>query len=291
MVDINVAIKVMYDQNAHREVKALSKLSHPNITELYEFIEMAEVEAIVMEFVDGEELYAKLERGRLNELEAKNLFYQLCQAIDYCHKKGIVHRDVKLENILVTKDNQVKLCDFGLATEISEELIDEYCGSVCYTAPEILKFQPYDGKTSDVWSLGVVLYSMLTGYLPFAMESANTCFSLSDNDRATRLQILEGVYHIPDYIQGDSREIIQKCLAPVPVRISLSEILTHSWFQDVVPHTSQLHYDELSGYIEKLLKAGMSQRKLKRYFAGTPDPIHGLLKCLQRRSSFNKSGV
>lgn len=288
MVDINVAIKVMYDQNANREVKSLSKLCHPNITELYEFIEMAELKAIVMEFVDGEELYSKLERGHLNEQEAKYLFYQLCVAIDYCHKNGIVHRDVKLENILVTKDNQVKLCDFGLAAEISEDLLDEYCGSVCYTAPEILKFQPYDGRKSDVWSLGVVLYSMLTGYLPFAMDSANTCFSISDNDRATRLQILEGVYHIPDYIHGGSREIIQKALSPMTSRISLPEILTHSWFQNVsVPF--QMDHDEMSDCIDKLVKAGLSLRKLKRYLAGKPDAVHGFLKCLHKRKGLQKS--
>lgn len=278
MVDIKVAIKVIHDQKETSEVRSLSALHHPNITELYEYIGTSELKAIVMEFVDGEELYARLERGRLCESEAKFLFYQLCLAVDHCHRNQIAHRDVKLENILVTKSNQVKLCDFGLAAEISDSLMDDYCGSVCYTAPEILKFIPYDGRKSDIWSLGIVLFSMLTGHLPFAMDSSEVSES---KDRSTRLRILEGVYHIPSYIQGDSKELIRRALAPVTTRIVMSEILQHSWFQDV-SISIDIDYDGSKYCIQRLIEAGLSIEKLKEVQSEQPDKLHGLLKHLNK---------
>lgn len=285
LVDIKVAIKVMEDLSGTEEVESLSKMSHQNITELYEYIEDLNVHAIVMEFVDGEELYSRLERGKLCESEAKYLFYQLCLALDHCHRQGVAHRDVKLENILVTKDNQVKLCDFGLSTPITGQLLEDFCGSVCYTAPEILKFNPYDGRKSDVWSLGIVLFSMLTGYLPFSLDSGGSCASITDRDRTTRLHILEGVYHIPDYVKGDSSDLILRALSPVGTRISVTEILNHPWFRDAsVP--SPFPAVSIDYCIERLVAAGLSRDKLKRaYLAGTPDSINGLLRCVCQRNS------
>ncbi len=122
-----------------------------------------------MEYVNGGDLLSYIrKRRRLTEPIAKNIFKQIINAIQHLHSQYIVHRDVKLENILIDSNNLVKLCDFGVSKEIKKgDMLTNKCGTLAYIAPEILKGNKYEGFGVDIWSAGVVLYAMLSGTVPF----------------------------------------------------------------------------------------------------------------------------
>lgn len=266
------------------EVRVQQRLQHPNIVQIFEYIDIDGLKAIIMEHVDGDELYTRLDRRQaaLPEAECKMLVYQLCQALLYCHDEGVVHRDVKLENILIEKgSSRLKLCDFGLATNMQKDLLKDYCGSIYYTAPEILKFCPYDGRKSDTWSAGVVMFAMITGYLPFTGDN-ESCASMEDVDRATKIRVLEGIFHIPENVSPEARDLLGKILVPASARISLGAILTHPWLQKVELHMS-IGHDEaaLEMVVKKLVQAGFDESRLRRAVKDRiPCPINGLIKCL-----------
>ena len=128
-----------------------------------------------MEYVGTTSLqsYLKSKTSRkLEELEAKRVFRQLCQGINYCHNKNIVHRDIKLENILLDDESNVKVIDFGFSICIPpEKSLTIFCGTPSYMSPEIVSKLQYKGCPSDVWALGVVLYALLCGRFPFRGRS------------------------------------------------------------------------------------------------------------------------
>lgn len=152
-----------------QEVVILKKTRHRNIVRLYEFFETQKHILFVIELCAGGDLlnYVR-KRRKLKEDVAKCIFKQIIMALGYCHSKSILHRDIKLDNILLDSNGEVKICDFGVSKIVKkDEIITEQCGTPAYIAPEILRDRGYTGFAVDIWSAGVVLYAMLFGTVPF----------------------------------------------------------------------------------------------------------------------------
>ena len=174
-----VAIKILRDQYAHnaefvarfeREAQGVAQLSHARMVQIFDHGRDGDVHYIVMEFVEGEDLKTHLRHaGPLEEAEARRIAAQVCEVLEYAHEMGIVHRDIKPQNILLTRDGQVKVTDFGIARALASTTITEtgtVLGSVQYLSPEQARGLGV-GRSADLYSLGVVLYEALTGGLPF----------------------------------------------------------------------------------------------------------------------------
>jgi serine/threonine protein kinase len=155
-----------------REAKAAAALSHPHICTVHEINEEEREPFIVMEYVDGQSLREKIRKGALEQAVALDIAMQVAEGLDEAHKKGIIHRDIKPGNIMVTDKGTAKVMDFGLAKIFGSSLITQEAmtmGTVAYMSPEQAEGAPLDQRT-DVWSLGIVLYEMVTGQLPFKGE-------------------------------------------------------------------------------------------------------------------------
>lgn len=227
-----------------REIGTLKLLKHPNVVRLHEVLASKTKIYMVLEYVTGGELFDRISnRGRLSEVQGRKLFQQLIDGVSYCHHKGVFHRDLKLENVLVDAKGNIKISDFGLSAlpqhYRDDGLLHTTCGSPNYVAPEILANRGYDGATADIWSCGVILYVILTGYLPF-----------DDRNLAVLYQkIFKGDCHIPKWISPGARNMMRRILDPNPVtRITMAGIKADEWFkQDYTPATPD---DEEDIYID-----------------------------------------
>ncbi|CAN3484762.1 serine/threonine-protein kinase Kin4p [Diutina catenulata] len=222
----------------HREINSLKMLSHPNIVNLVEVMKSGKYIGIVLEYCSGGELFDYiLHHKYLKEQVAKKLFAQLVSGVDYMHAKGLVHRDLKLENLLLDKHKNVIISDFGFVNSYrSDDLMKTSCGSPCYAAPElVLSQQRYHGRKVDIWSLGVILYAMLAGYLPFDDDPEN-----EDGSDIVRLYqyICKTPLTFPEYVSPLARDLLRKIIVPDPKkRIDMPQIMTHPWLQ---PHAQML---------------------------------------------------
>ncbi|WFD35209.1 hypothetical protein MCUN1_002059 [Malassezia cuniculi] len=206
-----------------REIHHHRRLQHPNIVQLFEVLETESSIWLVAELCSGGELYDYLvERGTIPEPEARVLFGQLCLAVAHIHSLGIVHRDLKLENILLDAQRNVKLSDFGFSREFEPRMfMDTRCGTTAYAAPEMLSGKRYLGESVDIWSLGIILFVLLCGYLPFD----------DDDERVMRHHIIKSPVMIPISISSDAQALIHSILQKDPSRRpSIRGILSHSWF-------------------------------------------------------------
>ncbi|TPX30896.1 hypothetical protein SmJEL517_g05643 [Synchytrium microbalum] len=216
-----VAIKIVDKIHAPAVIREASHvetwrhLHHPNIVQLYEVLTTETKIYMVTEWVSGGEVFDYVvQRGKLDDtgLESRRIFRQIVEAVGYCHEKSFVHRDLKLENILLTDDLQIKVIDFGFTREYNERrLLDTYCGSVAYAAPEMISGKKYSGPQADVWSLGVILYTLLCGYLPFD----------DDNDANIHKKILDVEFDTPSILKLEASE-----------RLTIPSILAHPWLSD-----------------------------------------------------------
>ena len=187
-----------------------------------------------MEYIGKTSLYSYLKtkpQNKIEENELKRLFKQLCEGIRYCHEKQIVHRDIKLDNILLDDDKQqVKIIDFGFSVVTPpERRLSIFCGTPSYMAPEIVSKCQYRGSPSDIWSLGIVFYALLCGKLPFrgiVVEGIVfvTVVGLDEKDLFTKIK--KGKYDIPSHVSSEATEIIQKMLCIKPEdRVNISDVL------------------------------------------------------------------
>ena len=158
-------------KSVKREVKLLKMMSHNYIIKLHETYETNHHINIIMEYVGGPSLYTYLKsqpNKRLDEQEAKRIFKQITEALQYCHKKCITHRDIKLENLLMDEEKNIKLIDFGFSTCMpNDKKTKMFCGTPSYMAPEIVLKKEYCGPPADIWALGVLLFALLCGYFPY----------------------------------------------------------------------------------------------------------------------------
>jgi serine/threonine-protein kinase HSL1 (negative regulator of Swe1 kinase) len=178
---------------------------------------------LVLEYVEGGELFDYVSKnGPLPEEEAVRLFRQIIAALGYCHRFNICHRDLKPENILLDSNHNVKLADFGMAAlQPAGHWLNTSCGSPHYAAPEIIHGRKYRGDRADMWSCGIILYALLTGYLPF-----------DGGDLGNTLRLVKkGDYAIPQELSDESADLIQRILQKRPEdRISMQNIWLHPLF-------------------------------------------------------------
>ncbi|XP_078012430.1 serine/threonine-protein kinase MARK1 isoform X3 [Phascolarctos cinereus] len=224
-------------QKLFREVRIMKILNHPSIVKLFEVIETEKTLYLVMEYASGGEVFDYLvAHGRMKEKEARAKFRQIVSAVQYCHQKCIVHRDLKAENLLLDADMNIKIADFGFSNEFTiGNKLDTFCGSPPYAAPELFQGKKYDGPEVDVWSLGVILYTLVSGSLPFDGQ----------NLKELRERVLRGKYRIPFYMSTDCENLLKKLLVLNPIkRGSLEQIMKDRWMN--VGHEEE----ELKPYTE-----------------------------------------
>lgn len=211
-----------------QEVSILKKLNgSPNIIQLFEVIESSVHIVLVMEFAAGGDLLRHVrQRRRLAEECAQELFKQLLDGLSHIHRCGVVHRDIKLENLLLDSLGCLKIADFGVAVVVKPagRRLMEHCGTPSYIAPEILLEQGYEGPPVDVWSSGVVLYAMLCGRVPFKGE----------NLVELKRSILRGRFHAASHLTAGSSAMLRALLVVEPKkRATLQESLANPWLEGI----------------------------------------------------------
>ena len=212
------------------EIYILNQLNHENIMKLYDIINTPKYFYLILEYINGISLLDyinKSQNKRIEEHFCKKIFYQIIKAIDYCAKKNIFHRDIKLENILLTKNDTIKLIDFGFAIKCNNknEFQNFFCGTLYYMPPEIINKKKYLPYYSDIWSLGVLLYTMIYGKFPFNANNNDDLFNL----------INEGKIEFPENINtsNEIKNLIKKIIVVEPCkRPSLYNILNDPWFKN-----------------------------------------------------------
>jgi serine/threonine protein kinase len=215
-----------------REIAIMKLLKHPNIVKLYDVWENRSEIYVIMEYVEGGELFEYVaDRTRLQEDVTVYLFRQIIWALKYCHGLNIHHRDLKPENILLDYNTMiVKLVDFGMAALQPEgNFLTTPCGSPHYAAPELLSNRPYDGSQADVWSAGVVLFVMLTGYPPFNFPQDNHGVVPEDHKlKGLFRAITRAEYRLPGALSDEAKDLIKKIFVPDPSkRINIDEVWDH----------------------------------------------------------------
>ncbi|XP_010252816.1 PREDICTED: CBL-interacting serine/threonine-protein kinase 9-like isoform X5 [Nelumbo nucifera] len=220
-------VKEKMTDQIKREISIMKLVRHPNVVHLFEVMASKTKIYFVMEYVTGGELLTKVSKqGKLREDEARKYFQQLISAVDYCHSKGVYHRDLKLENLLLDEDCNLKISDFGLSAspqQIREDgLLYTTCGTPNYVAPEVIDDRGYDGAKADLWSCGVVLFVLMAGYLPFDEPSLSNLYN----------KICKADFTCPYWFSSEARMLINRILEPDPEkRISISHVLECSWFK------------------------------------------------------------
>ncbi|XP_050311659.1 maternal embryonic leucine zipper kinase-like [Anthonomus grandis grandis] len=226
-VAIKIMEKKMLKDDLHRvslELSALKSLYHENICQLYQVMETETHFFLVMEHCSGGELFDHIvEKNRLTEAESRTFFRQIVSAVAYLHSLGYAHRDLKPENVLLDRNQNLKLIDFGLCAKPEggmQSPLYTSCGSPTYAAPELILGQQYLGQEVDVWAMGVLLYALLAGCLPFDDVDVSNLYR----------KILSGKYDEPSFISKESRSLIRSMLQVEPKkRIKVSELLSHPW--------------------------------------------------------------
>ena len=211
-----------------REIKILKNLRHNNIVHLYDIKETSNSLYIIMEYIQGKELFDYIvSKKRLSEIEACNFYQQIISGIEYLGKIRVVHRDIKPENLLLDNKNNIKIVDFGLSNIYpNNELLQTACGGPCYAAPEMINGELYKGLGADIWSSGIVLYAMLCGYLPFED---------GDNEILYK-KITDGKFKTPKYLSENCKDILHKILNVDPKkRYTIKQIKKHPWFNLINP--------------------------------------------------------
>ncbi|KAM9804577.1 serine/threonine-protein kinase SIK1 [Neosynchiropus ocellatus] len=240
-------------EKIYREVQIMKLLNHPHIIKLYQVMETKDMLYIVTEYAKNGEMFDHLtSNGRMSEDEARKKFWQILTAVDYCHRHHIVHRDLKTENLLLDANMNIKLADFGFGNFYNAgEPLSTWCGSPPYAAPEVFEGKEYEGPQLDIWSLGVVLYVLVCGSLPFDGPSLP----------ALKQRVTEGRFRIPFFMSQDCENLIRKMLVVDPAkRISVAQIKQHRWMladptaaHQTLSHSLTEYNSNLGDYSEPVL--------------------------------------
>ncbi|XP_015592495.1 testis-specific serine/threonine-protein kinase 4-like [Cephus cinctus] len=210
-----------------REIEVVKGLKHSNLIRFLQAIETTHRVYIVMEYAQNGSLLDVIRRDMfIDETRSRRWFRQLLEAVDYCHERGVVHRDIKCENLLMDKDFNIKLSDFGFARGHMKPkngiapLSETFCGSYAYASPEILRGIPYQPQMSDIWSMGVVLFAMVYGRLPF-----------DDSNYAQLLKQVQNKVTFPKdpKVSQPCRVLITRILAPQRTRLRIAIIRNDPW--------------------------------------------------------------
>ncbi|CAJ0930860.1 unnamed protein product, partial [Mesorhabditis belari] len=237
-----VALKVLFKKELvrlnvphqlRREVEIQYHLRHPNILRLYGYFHDAERVYIVLEYCQRGELYRILkERGRLNQEDTAKYIYQLSSALDFCHERNVIHRDIKPENVLIDKNGDLKLSDFGWAVQHDGSVKRAtICGTLDYLPPEMLAQMPHTHKV-DNWSVGILMFECLVGKAPFEVPTQSETI-----DRIKRCH-----FKLPDSMEAGAKELINKIIRIEPEeRLSLKEVMAHPWLIQHYPKAASHH--------------------------------------------------
>ncbi|KAI8081344.1 kinase-like domain-containing protein [Halteromyces radiatus] len=224
--EINAKKKKEKDQQSEirtiREASIMLLLHHPYIVSLKEMIVLDPYYYMFMEYVDGGQLLDFIiSHGKLKERHARRFARQIVSALDYCHRNSVVHRDLKIENILISQNGNIKIIDFGLSNLFSPRShLSTFCGSLYFAAPELLNAKAYTGPEVDVWSFGIVLYVLVCGKVPFDDQ----------NMAMLHEKIKRGVVDYPSSLSSDCKNILSRMLVVNPShRASTAEITIHPW--------------------------------------------------------------
>lgn len=228
IIDKSKTVDAAMEPRIIREVMAMRRLEdHPNILKIHEVMATKTKIHLVVELATGGELFSKIcRRGKLPEPSARRYFQQLVSALRFCHQNGVAHRDIKPQNLLLDKDGNLKVSDFGLSAlpeQLENGLLHTACGTPAYTAPEVVcRRGGYDGSKADAWSCGVILYVFLAGYLPF--DDSNLV--------AMYKKVHRRDYQFPAWISKPARHVIFQLLDPNPsTRMSIEALMQHAWFK------------------------------------------------------------
>ncbi|OAL73469.1 CAMK/CAMKL/KIN1 protein kinase [Trichophyton violaceum] len=205
-----------------REAAIVTLLNHPYVCGMRDVVRTNYHWYMLFEYVNGGQMLDYIiSHGKLKEKQARKFARQIASALDYCHRNNIVHRDLKIENILISKTGDIKIIDFGLSNLFSPKgQLKTFCGSLYFAAPELLQARQYTGPEVDVWSFGIVLYVLVCGKVPFDDQSMPQLHA----------KIKKGVVEYPPGLSSDCRNIISRMLVTDPKqRASLAEIMQHPW--------------------------------------------------------------
>ncbi|KAG7538394.1 Protein kinase-like domain superfamily [Arabidopsis suecica] len=226
MIDKEKVMKVGLIEQIKREISVMRIARHPNVVELYEVMATKTRIYFVMEYCKGGELFNKVAKGKLKDDVAWKYFYQLINAVDFCHSREVYHRDIKPENLLLDDNENLKVSDFGLSAladcKRQDGLLHTTCGTPAYVAPEVINRKGYDGTKADIWSCGVVLFVLLAGYLPFHDSNLMEMYR----------KIGKADFKAPSWFAPEVRRLLCKMLDPNPeTRITIAKIRESSWFR------------------------------------------------------------
>ncbi|XP_049807396.1 serine/threonine-protein kinase NIM1 isoform X3 [Schistocerca nitens] len=300
-----VAIKILdkskLDQKTRKmlahEITTMEAIHHPNVIRLYEVVETYSRLHLVMEYAGGGELFNKItSAGRIPEEEASPLYAQIVAAVAFMHDNNFIHRDIKAENVFFSSPGVVKLGDFGFSTQLTagrEQQLTTFCGSPPYAAPELFRDESYLGAPVDTWALGVLLFFMVTGQMPF---KANTVAAL-------KKQILICNYSMPPFVSPACKQLIAGILQLEPTsRLSLQSVSESEFLRGVrMPRSAEVAAAAASGdwdtgsdhelqALEKLEELGISRDLLDEHRdRGSKSAVVGtyriLLHRLERRAA------
>ncbi|KAK4436459.1 CBL-interacting protein kinase [Sesamum alatum] len=226
VIDKEKVLKVGLINQTKREIAVMRLIKHQNVMQLYEVMATKTKIYFVIEFAKGGELFNKVKKGKLKESTARKYFQQLISAVSFCHNRGVYHRDLKPENLLLDENGTLKVSDFGLSalsdSKRQDGLLHTTCGTPAYVAPEVIGRKGYDGAKADIWSCGVILFVLLSGYLPFHDPNLIEMYR----------KISRAEYKCPPSFPPQVRRLLSRILDPNPqTRISIEEIMENPWFQ------------------------------------------------------------
>ncbi|XP_027289789.1 sperm motility kinase-like [Cricetulus griseus] len=275
-----VAVKMIAKKQnslAHNvpEVEILQFLEHRNIVRFFHSIETLQIFYVVMEYVEGQDLEMFIrDIDYLKEEEARPIFQQVVTAVHFLHERLIAHREIKLENILIDGAGNIKLCDFGMATRLKEgEMLMKVCGTLLYMAPEMLAGEPYDGLAVDMWSLGVVLYVLVTGKFPY---EETTCPALSRLITTTN-------YPTPYYLSKPCLITIAQLLTvPSQHRITICQLLERRWLGHIEEHGEPASKEIHLSVVENMCNIGYISEEIVSSLRHREEPVNQPFQPLEK---------